>query len=144
MTKCVKLAALFLTCCLLCGLVGCSNNVKVTGVVNYEDGTPVKEGEIYLEGSVLGRATIKDGSFALGLKKDGEGVPPGTYKVQCSKALPELKADPNIEAYELIEPTEVTVEKKALKLEVHVRKLTSDGPAAGEIFEKAWEDKSAE
>ena len=139
-----KLAALFLTSCLLCGLVGCSHNVKVTGVVNYEDGTPVRDGEIYLDGSVLGRATIKDGSFSLGLKKDGEGVPPGTYKIQCSKALPELKADPNIEAYELIEPTEVTVEKKAVKLEVHVRKLTSDGPAAGEVFEKAWDDGNAE
>jgi len=144
MTKYVKLASLFLASSVLFGLVGCSNNVKVTGVVSYEDGSPVKDGEVYLDGNVLARGTIKDGAFSLGLKKDGEGVPPGTYKVQCSKELPELKADPNIEAYALIEPTEVTVEKKALKLEVHVRKLTSDGPAAGEVYEKAWEDESAE
>jgi len=144
MTKHIKLAALFLMSCILVGLVGCNNNTRVTGVVSYEDGSPVKDGEVYLDGNVLARGTIKDGAFSLGLKKDGEGVPAGTYKVQCSKPLPELKADPNIEAYELIEPTEVTVEKKALKLEVHVRKLTSEGPAAGEEFEKAWSDESAE
>ena len=140
MTKRFLIAVAVLCCLALTFTAGCSKNVKVTGFVNYEDGSPVQNGEIYLEGTVLGRATITNGEFSMGLQKDGQGIPRGTYNVQCSKPLPELKADPSIEAYELVEPTEVKIDGKT-NLEVRVRKLTADGAAPGEAFEKAWEEK---
>jgi|BioPla2DNA2_1021312.scaffolds.fasta_scaffold29794_3 hypothetical protein len=139
MSQTIKFAALLFVCSLLTFTPGCGKNIKVTGTVSYEDGSPVQNGEVYLEGTVLGRGTITNGEFSLGLVKDGEGVPPGTYEVQCSKPLPELKADPSVEAYELVEPKEFTVAKGA-KLNITVRKLTSEGPAAGEAYERAWEE----
>ena len=139
MSKFVKLAALAFVCSLLTITTGCSPNVKITGTVTYEDGSPVRSGQVQLEGNVLGRGTITDGKFSLGLLKDGQGVPPGTYEVKGSMPLPELKADPNIEAYELVEPTEFTVAKGA-KLDIKVRSLTAEGPAPGEAYEKAWEE----
>ena len=138
MSKSTKLAAAAFVCAMLTITIGCSPNVKVIGTVTYEDGSPVHVGQVQLEGKVLGRGTINEGKFSLGLTKDGEGVPPGTYEVKCSKPLPELKSDPNIEAYELVEPTEFTVAKGA-KLDIKVRSLAAEGPAAGEAYEKAWE-----
>ena len=139
MSKFAKLAAIAFVCSMLTISVGCSGNVKVTGTVTYEDGSPVRSGQVQLEGKVLGRGAINEGKFSLGLIKDGQGVPPGTYEVKCSMPLPELKTDPNFEAYELVEPTEFTVAKGA-KLDIKVRSLTSEGPAAGEAYEKMWEE----
>ena len=139
MSKFIKLAALAFVCALLTITTGCSPNVKVTGTVTYEDGSPVRSGQVQLEGKVLGRGAINEGKFSLGLIKDGQGVPPGPYEVKCSMPLPELKTDPNIEAYELVEPTEFTVAKGA-KLDIKVRSLTAEGPAAGEAYEKMWEE----
>ena len=140
MSKILRFFALALVASLLTITTGCSPNVKVTGTVSYEDGSPVRSGQVQLEGSILGRGRITDGQFSLGLKKDGEGVPPGDYEVRCSMPLPELKANPDVEAYELVEPTTFKVVKGA-KLDIKVRKLTPGGPAAGEVYEKAWEEE---
>jgi hypothetical protein len=80
---------------LACGLLalflalpGCgSRRAIVTGKVAYEDGTPVEAGSVIGEATVDGKmvavqGTIqKDGSFAWGGDREGDGALPGTYKV---------------------------------------------------------------
>jgi hypothetical protein len=69
--------------------LGCSQNVKVTGTVTYSDtGEPVKFGLVTFTGDQeIGRGTIKDGKYAVGLINDGDGIPKGTYTVS-SDAFP--------------------------------------------------------
>jgi len=69
-------------------LPGCgSGRVSVTGKVSYEDGTPVEAGSVIGEATVGGKlvavqGTIrKDGSFAWGGDREGDGALPGMYKV---------------------------------------------------------------
>lgn len=70
-------------------LTGCSGNVAVSGTVVYDDGSPVEEGTVCGELADGGRAmvqgSIKDGAFALGTERPGDGVLPGKYKIliQC-------------------------------------------------------------
>ena len=75
---------------LVVSLVGCSRpGPAVTGKVTFTDGSPLTVGEVLFDnGSILARATIQpDGSFSLGMVKDGEGVPVGQYKVSIFGAL---------------------------------------------------------
>jgi hypothetical protein len=64
-------------------VLGCSQNVKVTGKVTYSDnGDPVKFGTVIFTGEKeFGQGTINDGKYSVGLSKDGEGILPGTYTV---------------------------------------------------------------
>ena len=73
--------AVLLLLCLVA--FGCSPNVKVTGTVTFSDtGEPVKFGTVIFAGETeAGRGTIKDGKYSVGLSKDGEGIPPGTYTI---------------------------------------------------------------
>ena len=75
---CLLLACLFAT--------GCSNSVSITGRVTYSDnGEPVKSGMVVFAGDKeTGRGTIKDGHYSVGLFKDGDGLPPGTYTVAAN------------------------------------------------------------
>jgi len=78
-----RLGTLFLVCLVA---LGCSPNVKVTGTVTYSDnGEVVKFGTILFTGEQeIGRGVIKDGKYSVGLSKDGEGIPPGTYTVSSN------------------------------------------------------------
>lgn len=70
-------------------LAGCGSNVKtvpVSGKVKYTDGTPVTKGVIVFQNSsqpsIEARGVIQpDGSFTLTTETEGDGAPPGTYKV---------------------------------------------------------------
>jgi len=66
-------------------LTGCNNNVTVTGQVTYSDnGEPVQSGMVIFNGSKeMGRGTIMSGRYSVGLFKDGDGLPPGTYTVSA-------------------------------------------------------------
>jgi len=71
---------------------GCSQNVKVSGTVTYSDtGDPVKFGMVVCNGeNVVGRGAIKDGKYSVGLLKDGDGIPRGTYTISSdSPYIPE-------------------------------------------------------
>lgn len=67
---------------------GCGNP-SVTGKVLLSDGTPVTVGKVYFEkGSFSATGTIKeDGSYKMGTEKDGDGVPPGKYKIAIMGAI---------------------------------------------------------
>lgn len=81
---------------LLVAFIGCGGAVgpKATGKVTWEDGTPVTEGEVAFEGDKNAYyGTIKpDGSYSMGALKDGQGVPPGTYKVAICVGETQLRA----------------------------------------------------
>jgi hypothetical protein len=73
---------------LVVALPGCgSRRAVVTGKVTYEDGTPAESGSVIGEATVDGKlvavqGTIKkDGSFAWGGDREGDGALPGQYKV---------------------------------------------------------------
>ena len=89
-------AAVLLLVCLF--TFGCSRNVKVTGTVTYSDtGEPVKLGMVIFTGDKeAGRGTITDGKYSVGLIKDGEGIPRGTYTVSS-------------DAYEIIAPPSISM-----------------------------------
>ena len=70
-------------------LTGCgSGNVSVTGTVTYSDtGEPVMSGMIvFSSDDVIGRAAINNGRYSIGVLRDGDGVPPGTYIVSAEQA----------------------------------------------------------
>ncbi len=67
--------------------VGCGDP-KVTGKVTYSDGTPITVGQVMFQrDNFVASGDIKpDGSYSAGKNKDGDGLPPGVYKVYISGA----------------------------------------------------------
>lgn len=71
----------------LCLLVllscGCAPKVRVDGSVSFSDGSPLEKGAVMMsDGRSMYQGNIKPGGkFSLGVLKDGQGIPPGTYKV---------------------------------------------------------------
>jgi hypothetical protein len=75
--------------------LGCddANRVNVRGTVTFsDDGSPLKRGVVCFDNEkLMGRGTLKpDGSYAIGVEKDGRGIPPGSYKVSILFAEEEL------------------------------------------------------
>ncbi|MDR2761258.1 MAG: hypothetical protein LBB88_01500 [Planctomycetaceae bacterium] len=67
---------------------GCGQT-KVEGKVTYSDGTPLSAGTIVFENST-NTYTAKiheDGTFRLGVLKDGSGIPTGKYNVAIANAI---------------------------------------------------------
>jgi hypothetical protein len=75
--------------------LGCgdANRVNVTGKVTFsDDGSPLKRGVVCFDNdTIMARGTLKaDGSYAIGVEKDGRGIPPGSYKVSIFFAQEEI------------------------------------------------------
>lgn len=86
--RCIT-GVLLLTCLFT---IGCGQKVKVSGTVTYSDnGEPVKFGMVVFNGeNEVGRGAIKDGRYSVGLIKDGDGIPRGTYTISSdSPYIPE-------------------------------------------------------
>jgi len=67
---------------LLC--TGCGANLQPAGGKVSVDGVPVKEGTIMFCPAAGGRpamGSIADGTFTLAFEREGDGLPPGEYKV---------------------------------------------------------------
>lgn len=89
------LIRLHLAICLGClALSGCSNRVPLEGNVTFsDDGSPLTCGTVLFDdGQVVARGPIRtDGTYAAGVEKEGDGIPPGTYKVSivdAAEAIP--------------------------------------------------------
>jgi hypothetical protein len=70
-------------------LTGCGNNVKVAGRVTFSNGKPLNTGRVVFENDQFyyyGNLK-KDGTFSVGVLKDGEGIPRGKYRVAIEYAL---------------------------------------------------------
>jgi hypothetical protein len=88
------------TLAMLLTVSGCGASGSVTGRVTFEDGSPLDAGTISCETQVgdkvvMARADIKrDGTFELGVKRPGDGIPPGTYRVAVApRALYQQELD---------------------------------------------------
>jgi len=68
---------------------GCGSGSKVTGKVTFPDETPLTIGKVmFTDSSISAFGTIdKNGNYSMGLLKDGQGIPPGTYKVYITEAM---------------------------------------------------------
>ena len=68
--------------------VGCGQNVRVTGKVTFEDGSPLTKGVvIFNAGATESKAPIEeDGSYTVGTLKSNDGLPRGTYRVYITGA----------------------------------------------------------
>lgn len=77
-------------CLVVTFAIGCSSQVRVTGKVVFEDGSPLTEGKVIFENDAFFQAVGRiqpDGSYTLGSYKLTDGVPRGTYKVYISGAV---------------------------------------------------------
>ena len=81
-------AIVVLGVCLLL-LIGCGENVQVSGKVTFEDGTPLSKGTvIFTTGTNQSKAAIEtDGSYRIGTLNPGDGVPRGTYQVYITGTI---------------------------------------------------------
>ena len=65
--------------------VGCSSNVSLRGTVTYsDDDSPLTGGTVCLSSTsgTMSRGDVQsDGTYVMGTKNPGDGVPPGTYSV---------------------------------------------------------------
>ena len=67
-------------------VTGCSNKVKVSGTVTFDDGTPLTEGSVCFrdETNTFHGKIDKNGHYSPGGLKEGEGIPYGKYEVWIS------------------------------------------------------------
>ncbi len=75
--------------------LGCgdANRVNVKGTVTFsDDGSPLTRGIVCFDNDkLMARGMLKpDGSYAIGVEKDGRGIPPGAYKVSIFFAQEEI------------------------------------------------------
>jgi hypothetical protein len=78
---------IFALCILL--IAGCGNKVKVSGNVKFPDGEPLSTGRVVFENDQFyyyGNLQ-KDGSFSVGTRRDGDGIPRGKYRVAVEYAF---------------------------------------------------------
>jgi hypothetical protein len=71
-------------------LTGCGQ-IKVSGKVTFPDGSPLTTGRVLFaddKNNYSGKIQ-QDGSFSLGMLKDGQGIPRGKYKVAVVDAITE-------------------------------------------------------
>jgi len=72
---------------------GDANRVNVRGKVTFsDDGSPLTRGIVCLDNDkLMARGTLQpDGTYAIGVEKDGRGIPPGSYKVSILFAQEEI------------------------------------------------------
>ena len=69
-------------------ICGCSGKVNVHGTVKYPDGSPLEKGTVCVGNDLVTyMGNIRaGGTFSLGEIKDGDGIPPGSYKVWVANA----------------------------------------------------------
>ena len=81
----LNLVIVAVTCC----AVGCSENVKVSGKVTFPDGSPLTVGKVTFETPTFSVSGMlkSDGTYALGTLSEGDGIPPGQYKVFVAGAM---------------------------------------------------------
>ena len=68
---------------------GCSGKIDVRGKVTFPDGEPLTKGAVIFQNEqIMVQGNIQaDGTYRLGVLKDGDGVPPGSYQVFISGAV---------------------------------------------------------
>lgn len=74
-------------------LSGCGNRIQLQGKVTFsDDGSPLTRGMVLFDdGQLVARGPIgADGSYAVGVERENDGIPPGTYRVSIVDAAEEI------------------------------------------------------
>jgi hypothetical protein len=78
----MKHVFIIFTLLLLLGAAGCKQGARVHGKVTFEDGSPVQRGTVMFTGtSTAFQGAIRNGTYAVGITRDSQKIPFGTYKV---------------------------------------------------------------
>ncbi|MDO4587341.1 MAG: hypothetical protein Q4C95_08595 [Planctomycetia bacterium] len=73
---------------LVCLATGCNGNVKVSGTVKLEDGTPIQSGRVIFEQDTFSAVgAIENGKYQMGTLKENDGLPRGEYIVYINGAM---------------------------------------------------------
>lgn len=90
MKSSLRITVFFWVCLCVLPLCGCGNgNVKATGMVAFDDGSPLTTGIVVFKSSQHQYTGLvnQDGSFKLGGINVGDGLPAGQYKVVLQNAI---------------------------------------------------------
>jgi hypothetical protein len=74
-------------------LASCSDRIPLQGRVTFsDDGSPLSRGMVLFDdGQIMARGPIQsDGTYAVGLDRDNDGIPAGTYRVSIVDAAEEI------------------------------------------------------
>jgi len=84
----MKYVFLIMSVVLVC-VLGCSNKVKVSGKVVFEDGTPLTAGTVVFDnGRELAKGAFsEDGTYRLSSTANNDGIKPGEYGVYITGAF---------------------------------------------------------
>ena len=123
--------AMFASLFVLAFLAGCGGDPKVTGKVTFADGSPLTVGRVMFQKQRFSAsADIQaNGTYSAGKLKDGDGLPPGKYRVfiadafiaEAGKAVtdstgasfvPEVRTELVAKKYTSPDTSELTVEVK--------------------------------
>lgn len=79
----MKKSHLLIVCFCMLMFAGCGSQVSVKGKVTFTDGSPVTRGGVeFLTPTYTASGPIQpDGTYVIGSKKSGDGLPKGTYTV---------------------------------------------------------------
>ena len=77
---------------------GCGQGFKVVGKVTFPDGTPLTVGTVcFTDNTITATGKVNaQGEYKLGMSKEGDGVPPGSYRIYISGAT-QPSTDPNLQ-----------------------------------------------
>jgi hypothetical protein len=78
-------------------LTGCGQ-IKVSGKVTFPDGSPLTTGRVLFDDGKNNYSGMiqNDGSFSVGMLKDGQGIPRGKYNVAIVDAITEEFPGPGV------------------------------------------------
>lgn len=140
MKHCTLLVSFML---LLVVSTGCGDKSSVSGKVSFDDGTPLNVGKVmFTDGTNSGFGKINEkGEYKMGMTKEGEGMPNGSYQVyimDASKEDPSLsRASDDGETFTpkvlIIDPKFTNPKQSELKCDVSGKttfdiKVTKPGP----------------
>ena len=97
----------FLSLLVLICAVGCGNQIKVGGKVTFsDDGAPLTTGTVYFTTDAFeARGSLRaDGTYAISSIKEGDGIPPGKYRIYVGDAFERVKVGEGENALERVIP----------------------------------------
>ena len=112
-------------------LIGCNNQVQLSGQVTYsDDGTPLETGRVIFDSDKFyARGDIgESGRYVLATHKANDGLPPGQYRVYVADAMRSVTNPDGNSGYEvpLIAPKHTSAETSELVVEVNRPTKTFD------------------
>lgn len=120
----------FLSLLILLCAVGCGGGkIKVSGKVTFsDDDSPLTVGTVYFTTeSFEARGSLKaDGTYTLSALKEGDGIPPGKYRVYVGDAFERVGPSENEVIVPLIDQKFTSTTSSDLEFEVNSSQRTFD------------------